>query len=102
MLISSKNKQDYTEMLCCKFTQCLYGHTAVGHSLYLYVTGPTKIDHLSTKNCQFLACLLYHTLITIYTTATKIYITTADFIGLSSAAYGNGIVHSKQKILAKI
>ena len=23
-----------------------------------YVTGPVNIDHLSTKNCQFLACLL--------------------------------------------
>ena len=36
-----------------------------------YVTGPTKIDHLNTKNHQFLACLLYHNLLTIYTTATK-------------------------------
>ena len=35
------------------------------------VTGPAKIDHVSAKNCQFLACLLYHNLITIYTTATK-------------------------------
>ena len=38
---------------------------------YVYVTGPVKIDHVSTKNCRFLACLLYHNLITIYTTATK-------------------------------
>ena len=38
--------------------------------VYIYVTGPTKIDHVSTKNRQFLACLLYHNLITIYTTAT--------------------------------
>ena len=36
-----------------------------------YVTGPAKIDHLSTKNRQFLMCLLYHNLITIYTTAIK-------------------------------
>ena len=36
-----------------------------------YVTGPVKIDHLSTKNRQFLMYLLYHNLITIYTTATK-------------------------------
>ena len=35
------------------------------------VTGPAKIDHLSTKNFQFLACLLYHNLITIYTITTK-------------------------------
>ena len=36
-----------------------------------YVTEPAKIDHVSTKNLQFLACLLYHNLITIYTTTTK-------------------------------
>ena len=36
-----------------------------------YVTGPAKIDHVSAKNCRFLVCLLYHNLITIYTTATK-------------------------------
>ena len=35
------------------------------------MTGPAKIDHVSAKNCRFLACLLYHNLITIYTTATK-------------------------------
>ena len=39
--------------------------------LKVYVTGPAKIDYLSTKNHRFLACLLYHNLITIYTTATK-------------------------------
>ena len=37
----------------------------------IYVTGPAKIDHVSTKNHQFLACLLHHNLIIIYTTATK-------------------------------
>ena len=36
-----------------------------------YVTGPAKIDHVSAKNRRFVACLLYHNLITIYTTATK-------------------------------
>ena len=36
-----------------------------------YVTGPVKIDHVSAKNRRFLACLLYHNLIIIYTTATK-------------------------------
>ena len=35
------------------------------------VTGPAKIDHVSAKNRRFLACLLYHNFITIYTTATK-------------------------------
>ena len=61
-------------MLHCKFTQCVCtGHTGVGHSLYVYVTRPMKIDHLSTKNRQFVACLLYHNLITIYTTATNLH-----------------------------
>ena len=32
---------------------------------------PAKIDHLSAKNRRFIACLLHHNLITIYTTATK-------------------------------
>ena len=32
----------------------------------------------------------------------KIFITTAEFNGLSSATYGNEIVHLEQKILAKI
>ena len=36
-----------------------------------YVTEPAKIDHVSTKNHRFLACLLYYNLITIYTTAIK-------------------------------
>ena len=36
-----------------------------------YVTRPAKIDHVSAKNRRFLACSLYHNLITIYTTATK-------------------------------
>ena len=36
---------------------------------HMYVT--VKIDHVSAKNCQFLACFLYHNLITIYTTTTK-------------------------------
>ena len=35
------------------------------------MTMPAKIDHVSAKNHRFLACLLYHNLITIYTTATK-------------------------------
>ena len=34
--------------------------------------------------------------------ATKNFIITAGFNGLSSAAYRNGILHSEQKILAKI
>ena len=35
------------------------------------VTGPAKIDHLSTKNCWFLLSLLYHNLITIDITTIK-------------------------------
>ena len=48
--------------------------TKVGLCLHVLrnVTGPAKIDHVSTKDCRFLACLLYHNLITIkYTTATN-------------------------------
>ena len=44
--------------------------------------------------------LLYYNL-TIYTTTTNV-ITTAEFNGLSFAAYQNEILYSKQKILAKI
>ena len=66
----------------------------------IYVTGPVKIDHLSIKNHRFLACLLYHNLTIYY--CSKIFITTAEFNMLSSAAYGNGIVHSERKILVKI
>ena len=35
------------------------------------VSGPAKIDHVSAKKSPILPCLLYHNLITIYTTATK-------------------------------
>ena len=65
-----------------------------------YVIGPVKIDHVSTKNGRFLPCLLYHNLITIYTTATKSSSLLQNL--LSSATYGNGIAHSERKILAKI
>ena len=61
-----------------------------------------KMNHLSAKNCRFLAHLQYHNLITIYSTATKISSPTAEFNGLSAAAYGNEIVYSEQKILVKI
>ena len=56
-----------------------------------YVSGPAKIDHVSTKNCRFLACLLNNYLYYY----NKIFITTAEFKGLSFAAYGNGLVHSE-------
>ena len=46
----------------------------------IYVTEPTKIDHLSTKNCQSFLSLLYHNLITIYTTTT-VFITTINYNG---------------------
>ena len=59
-----------------------------------FVTRPVKIDHLGTKISDFLS-VLYHNLI-------KIFITTAEFNGLSYAAYRNGILHSEWKRLAKI
>ena len=69
----------------------------------VYVTGPAKIGHLSTKFCQFLVCLLYHNLIANYLYyCNKMFIIIVEFNGLSSAAYGNEIVHSEQKILAKV
>ena len=40
-------------------------------SCILFVTGPVRINQLSAKKHQFLECLLYHNLITIYTTATE-------------------------------
>ena len=51
----------------CKSLFCKSGHI----QYIVYVTRPAKIDHLSAKNRRFLACLLYHNLITIYTTATQ-------------------------------
>ena len=78
-----------------------YTHSYLHTYIHTYVTRPAKIDHVSAKNRRFLACLLNHNLITLYN-CNKIFITTAEFNGLSSAAYRNGIVHSEQKILAKI
>ena len=62
---------------------CTFKRSSCNVSMYLsepwqnewmcrkYVTGPANINHLSTKNRRFLACLLYHNLITIYITAIK-------------------------------
>ena len=62
---------------------CTFKRSSCNVSMYLsepwqnewmcrnYVTGSARIDHLSTKNHWFLARLLYHNLITIYTTTTK-------------------------------
>ena len=65
------------------------------------VTGPAKTDHLSAKDCHFFAFALsllnnylYH--------CNKISITTAKFNGIPSAACGNRILHSEQKIVAKV
>ena len=43
---------------------------AIASILIVWET-PSKIDHVSTKNRRFLACLLYHKFIIVYTTATK-------------------------------
>ena len=60
---------------------------------WIYVTGPTKINHLSTKNCQsFLSLLLIYLY---YCNKLFSTIRTSEFHGLSSAAYGNGILHSE-------
>ena len=47
-----------------------------------YATGPAKFNYLSTKICQFLVCLLYHNLITIYTTAAKSSLLMQNLMGL--------------------
>ena len=65
----------------------------------VHVTGPAKIDYLSTKIAIF-SSSLYHKLITIYTAKTKS-VTIAEFNELFSAAYGNEIIPSEWKILAK-
>ena len=67
------------------------------------VTGPAKIDHVSTKNHRFLACLLYHNFITVYTTATKSSSLLQNLMGfLQQLTEISGIVHSERKILVKI
>ena len=62
------------EVLSHEYTliQLLTFHiVAIKYRATSFVTGPAKINHVSTKTRRFLACLLYHNLITIYTTATK-------------------------------
>ena len=50
--------------------------------IYLpYVTGPAKSDHVSAKNRRFLPFLLYHNLLTIYTTAIKSSSLLQNFMG---------------------
>ena len=67
--------------------------------IILYVTRPAKIDHLSAKNRPLLVSLLYHNHLYY---CNKIFITTTEHNGLTFAAYRNGTVHLKRKILAKI
>ena len=80
----------------------LLNYTVIYWTVLIFVTGPARIDHMSTKNHGFLLSLLYHNLITIYSYHNKIFITTAEFNRLSSEAYKNEILHSKRKILTKI
>ena len=54
-----------------------------------------------TINARITLRAIYHNL-TIYTTATKSLLATAEFNGLSSAAYKDEILHFEQKILVKI
>ena len=67
------------------------------------MTGPAKINHVSTKIACFLS-LLYHNYITIYINKTNVYYVTtnAEFNGLSFAIYRNEILQSQPKILVKI
>ena len=67
-----------------------------------YVTGPAKIDHVSTKKLLIFSVFAVSYLNNYLYYCNKIFITTAKFNGLSSAAYVNGIANSERKILAKI
>ena len=72
-------------------------------SLHIYDRACENRPCERKKNHRFLACLLYHNFITTYLYYwNKIFITTAEFNKLSSAAYRIGIVHSERKILVKI
>ena len=53
----------------------------------IYVTRPAKIDHVSTKKSPIFSVFAVSKL--------NNYTTAAEFHGLSSAAYGNGMVHSE-------
>ena len=58
------------------------------------MTGPAGINHVSAESCRFCSSLLYYNLITIYANTTKLFWrTTAEFIGLSSSIYRNGILY---------
>ena len=50
---------------------CMHSCMCLPLRLFIIVTRPVKIDHLNTKNHQFCLSLLYHNLMTIYTTLTK-------------------------------
>ena len=72
---------------------------------FVYVTGPVKINHVSTKNRQFFSSFGLCSIITyelLICTNKKLSITTAEFNGLSSELYGKEIPHSALKILVKI
>ena len=58
---------------CIPFSQLLYSsfYAKMIISKSSIVTGTAKIDHVSAKESPIFACLLYHNLVTIYTTATK-------------------------------
>ena len=58
----------------------------------IYVMGPTKINHVTAKNCRCFLSLLYHNLkTTVFTLIQQNDYHYADFSGLSSAIYRNRI-----------
>ena len=65
-----------------------------------YVSGPAKINHLTTKITNFFifALSLFNNYLCCCNT---FFITAAKFNGLYSAADGNGILHSEWKIISK-
>ena len=69
-------------------------------TVLLHVTGPVKIDHLRAKIVDsFVFARFIITINNYLYYCNKIFITTGKFNGLSSAGYGNGILHVEWKIL---
>ena len=66
------------------------------------MTGPARIDHVSTKKLSIFSVFAVSYLNNNLYYCNEIFITTAEFNGLSFAVYRNGIVHSERKIFAKI
>ena len=61
----------------------------------IFVTEPAKIDHVSTKKSLIFGVFAVSKLNNYLYYCNKIFITTGELNGLSSATYRNGIVYSE-------